>query len=386
MAKYKHKLFDDSGSGFSSVVENNFGFGDTISGSETIGGESLDDIVKIVSTGPDGIPVTYERAGDDFYKVVDIVKTSTAKATTKPPRVLRVTEESDTTTKTEKGDEKPMLKGLTEIFGRGFDFGIVKDTVAKIAMNGKIAIIGADGRYKYYDETKKIVTDTTELSFDAKGLIMKLPVQKPAVSDVIVKDGEYYFVKDVNDDNEIKVVSLGTSKIETFAPETNLLGIHFYTKVVSIFSGLTGADATNNPMQALMLTKVLGKKDGIESNDSLMTILAMQSLSGNGAGLGNIFANPLTLMLLSGDKKSSKFGDMLPLMLLGQVGKTANGTIDPMMMMLLAGDGNMDELMPLMMMGGFGGTAGANPFANIFGAATTFTAAPTTPAPTESAE
>lgn len=181
-----------------------------------------------------------------------------------------------------------------------------------------------NGRFKIYDDSKKQIVDTTELSMSGDGLMMKLPVQKVKAGDVISKAGRFYFVKDVNDDNEVKVVSLDDSKIETFAPETNLLGIAFYTTVVSVLGGFGGEGTTTNPMNFIMMNSLLEKKGSIGGNDNLMTMFALQSLNGNGAGFEGLFANPMMAMMLMGGEGKSGLSDMLPLMMMGGMTGGAN--------------------------------------------------------------
>jgi len=82
--------------------------------------------------------------------------------------------------------------------------------------------------------------------------------------------------------------------------------------------------------------------------------------------------DPMMMMLMLGDSKSST-KDLLPLMMMsGGMGGAGAGGMDPMMMMLLLGDdsssssssSSMKDLLPLMMMGGMGGAGaqgGMNP-------------------------
>lgn len=357
---YTYNLYDEDG--YRRQVSTSYKVDDVVPVEEEIGGEDLFDVEKIECIEPNGKTTTWERV-DEYFYVVEEVKPKTSYGRTTPAPKWELPKE-EITTKT-GGNKNMNLRGLTEIFGDSFDFGLVKN--AKLTLDGKVAVSAA-GRFKVYDPTKKTVVDTTELSIDGNGLIMKLPVQKLTATDVIVKDGRYYFVKEVNEDNEVKVVSLDDNKIETFAPETNLLGVNFFTKVVSVLSGFGGTDAAAaNPMQALMFSKILGKKDSIDSNDGLMTILAMQSLTGNGSGFEGIFANPMTLLMLT--DKSGKFGDILPLMMMsGATGTNGATAMNPMMLMMMAGGdkGAFSDLLPIMAMSG--ATGGANPFGNIFGA------------------
>ena len=218
--------------------------------------------------------------------------------------------------KTENKEEKNMEKNnsdskekitsgektmLNEIFGSEFDFGEV--TNVRLTFAGQIAIDTGKGRFKTYDSVKKSIIDTTELVMGGNNLIMKLPVQKVEEGDVIIKSKRFYFVKNINDDNEIKVVSLDDSKIEIFAPETNLFGINFFIKVVSVFN-VGGGIGTINPMSMFIMQKITGNKSVLTESDDLMTILALTSLSNNGKGISDLLTNPMMMMLFCGEKES----------------------------------------------------------------------------------
>merc|ERR1719209_2791173 len=64
--------------------------------------------------------------------------------------------------------------------------------------------------------------------------------------------------------------------------------------------------------------------------------------------------NPLMLMLMMGNGNST----IDPLMLMLMMG---DGPIDPMMMMLMMGDGKIDPMMMMLMMGGLGGNSTIDP-------------------------
>jgi hypothetical protein len=207
---------------------------------------------------------------------------------------------------------------LNEIFGSDFSFGAAEE--ARMTFNNTIAI-RVGNRYKAYDPKKKSVVDSTELTLDTKGLIMKLPVQTCQEGDVIIKCNRYYFVKGVNSNNEISVVSLDDSKIETFAPETTLFGINFFTKVVNVFNfdGNNGS----NPMMMFMASKLLSKTSS-SNNEDLMGMLAMSSLSGD---VSQVFSNPMMMMMMMGGESNS-FSSMLPMMMMmGGKGENPFGSL-----------------------------------------------------------
>jgi hypothetical protein len=196
--------------------------------------------------------------------------------------------------------------GIMKAFKNLFGTEIGKDTSGRIALSvAGMAIRNNEGKWVAFDGTSLI--DVMDVKFDVDTAFYRVPVQ---ASDVKVKDviinqqGTPVIVVEVGRDG-ITVVNPYNGLKEVIVPSTNLLGMKFYVKVINLFGDAFG--------------KVdLGKPESI-----------------------------LPFILL-GEKGSD---DMLPFLLMANNGKDMNSMLP---FLLLSKDGNKSDLLPLLLMGGFG--------------------------------
>lgn len=189
-----------------------------------------------------------------------------------------------------------------------FDFGPVASHI-RMSPYG-LAMKNADGKYVSYDKTTGSVMDVEIFNFDAQKFLYKMPVavNQVAVGDIVVHMRKPMFVRAVKD-GVVSVIDIYNAEAKDILPVKSPFGFNFITKVVSLID-MTGADA-NSP-----------------------------------------FGNMLPLLMLG---EGQDFKDILPLMLLtGNAG--ANAMSNPLMLYALMGDGNKD-ILPFLLM------AGNNPFA-----------------------
>lgn len=189
-----------------------------------------------------------------------------------------------------------------------FDFGPVASHI-RMSPYG-LAMKNADGKYVSYDKTTGSVMDVEIFNFDAQKFLYKMPVavNQVAVGDIVVHMRKPMFVRAVKD-GVVSVIDIYNAEAKDILPVKSPFGFNFITKVVSLID-MTGADA-NSP-----------------------------------------FGNMLPLLMLG---EGQDFKDILPLMLLtGNAG--ANAMSNSLMLYALMGDGNKD-ILPFLLM------AGNNPFA-----------------------
>jgi len=190
---------------------------------------------------------------------------------------------------------------LKEIFG-DIEFGETSDV--KLTVQGAIAIKSGD-KFKTYDAENSTTIDCTGFLIDAKNLVMKLPVQDVSPTDIIFRNSKYYFIKSINENNEIIAVNITDGTLETLIPETNIFGMNFFVKIVNLMSA-TGTN--NNPMMMFMLSKMNDKNDNLD----LSTVLALTSMNGNTNAMD--FQNPMMMAMLM--NKNSSSSSLLPLMMM----------------------------------------------------------------------
>lgn len=197
----------------------------------------------------------------------------------------------------------------------------------RIATDGNICVATPDG-YVTIDNDFNLVSYPKEFTLDFPVFIMPTPINQLKVGDVIARDRSYAKVKTIKD-GSITVV------------------------------GFTGAGSKVYPIKDFLLGST--------------TVRVVVSFAGNIGGQ----INPLMLMALSKDKKNDS---ILPYFLMSQNGGALSA--NPMMMAMLAGDGDLD-LKDLLLYSSLGGQ---NVLGGLFGAAPAVPVAPVAPAEAPAAE
>ena len=178
-------------------------------------------------------------------------------------------------------------KGNENMKGFNFDFGPCTPDQARMSMYG-IAVKNTSGVYVAYNPKAKEIIDVDILNFDGSRFMYKMPVaiKDVAIGDVIIHNRKPMFVVEINEEGKtFTCVDPMAGEQKQIIPTTNLFGFNFITKIVSLFN--TFGENAPSPDQP--------------------------------------------------------FGNMLPLMLMGD-----NGKIDPMMLMMMMG-GKMDMSNPMML-------------------------------------
>lgn len=188
-----------------------------------------------------------------------------------------------------------------------FDFGPVASHI-RMSPYG-LAIKSADNKYVSYDKASGSVVDVEVFNFDAQKFLYKMPVpvSQVAVGDVVVHMRKPMFVREVKD-NVVSVVDIYNAEAKDILPVKSPFGFNFITKIVSLID-MSGANAETP------------------------------------------FGNMLPLLMMG---EGQDFKDILPLMLMtGNIGAFGNMAQNPMMLYALMGNGNIDPMVMAMCMGAF---------------------------------
>ena len=188
-----------------------------------------------------------------------------------------------------------------------FDFGPVASHI-RMSPYG-LAIKSADNKFVSYDKASGNVVDVEVFNFDAQKFLYKMPVSvsQVAIGDVVVHMRKPMFVREIKG-NVVSVVDIYNAEAKDILPVQSPFGFNFITKIVSLID-MSGANAETP------------------------------------------FGNMLPLLMMG---EGQDFKDILPLMLM--TGGNTNFAQNPLMLYALMGDGNMKDILPFMFM------MGNNPF------------------------
>lgn len=190
-----------------------------------------------------------------------------------------------------------------------FDFGPVASHI-RMSPYG-LAMKNADGKYVSYDKATGSVMDVEIFNFDAQKFLYKMPVavNQVAVGDIVVHMRKPMFVRAVKD-GVVSVIDIYNAEAKDILPVKSPFGFNFITKVVSLID-MTGADA-NSPFGNMLPLLMLGEGQNFKD------ILPLMLFANGNNGLGNFAQNPLVMYALMKDGDS--IGDVLPFLMLGQNG------------------------------------------------------------------
>lgn len=191
-------------------------------------------------------------------------------------------------------------KGDKNMKGFNFEFGTCERDNVRMSMYG-LAVQNAAGAWVSYDATNKSVIDVDILNVDCRKYMFKMPVAMKdiKVGDVVIHNKKPMFVVDKT--NGLTVIDVVAGEEKKILLTKNMFGFDFATKVVSMFD-MSGANATAEAPFGNMLPLLLLGNETKGDNDAMLMYMMMQGQSG---------FDPMMMMLLMGDNKSS---NMLPLM------------------------------------------------------------------------
>lgn len=190
----------------------------------------------------------------------------------------------------------------------GFDFGPVASHI-RMSPYG-LAIKSADNKFVSYDKDSGSVVDVEVFNFDAQKFLYKMPVpvSQVAVGDVVVHMRKPMFVREVKG-NVVSVVDIYNAEAKDILPVKSPFGFNFITKIVSLID-MSGANA-ETPFGNMLPLLMMG--EGQDFKD----ILPLMLMTGNTGAFGNMNQNSLLWFAMMSDK--GNMNDMLPFLLMGNM-------------------------------------------------------------------
>lgn len=189
-----------------------------------------------------------------------------------------------------------------------FDFGPVASHI-RMSPYG-LAIKSADNKFVSYDKESGSVVDVEVFNFDAQKFLYKMPVpvSQVAVGDVVVHMRKPMFVREVKG-NVVSVVDIYNAEAKDILPVKSPFGFNFITKIVSLID-MSGANA-ETPFGNMLPLLMMG--EGQDFKD----ILPLMLMTGNTGAFGNMNQNSLLWFAMMSDK--GNMNDMLPFLLMGNM-------------------------------------------------------------------
>ena len=171
-----------------------------------------------------------------------------------------------------------LAAGLGEM-AKGFDFkSIANDLGIEFGLNPdervKSTLLGTvfeyeDGRYRGFDRNTGVVTDYASIKAISLPAVV-VPVTSVKKGEMILRNGEFFFITSAEDPKGVKGANLQTLKEEKLLPVANPIGVMCYTRLISLgeILGFKG-ETTQNAKIALWIATLLAKKISEESIDSV---------------------------------------------------------------------------------------------------------------------
>ena len=206
--------------------------------------------------------------------------------------------------KKENGEDS-MNNLVKKIFG---EIGQLKSGVAALTFNGQIAFKRENGDYvRYNTETKAIENQMDLVIKGTEKMMYVMPYNVVAVGDILKYRDKFAQVVAIKENGSLIAIDFETGTEIVILKETNIFGIQFYMKVVSLLNmqdpNMPGGF---NPMMLMLLNK----EDKENKDDDMMkAILMSQMFTGQGM-------NPLMMMAMINNNNES---DMMNTMLLLQM-------------------------------------------------------------------
>ena len=204
---------------------------------------------------------------------------------------------------------------------KNFDFGSCENDNVKMSMYG-IAVKNANGTWVSYDAKSESVVDVDILNFDAKYLYkMPVAIKDVKVGDTIIHNRKPMFVT-VVEGGKLGAIDPAAGEEKVVLLTHSPFGFDFVTKVVNLFGDLSATASADTPFGNMLPLMLLA--DGGKSDDMLPLMFAM------GGGKFDM-SNPMMLYFLMSNDKNK---DILPFMLYanGQgigFGKAENTVTNP---------------------------------------------------------
>lgn len=206
-------------------------------------------------------------------------------------------------------------------------YGKVTDGSVRMSMNGP-AFRNAENVYVSYDKTTGHITNVDIASFEADGLAYYIPtpIESIVAGDYIDHNNKPCCVIDASD-GVLTVINVYSGVAETITPTKNLFGGCFVSKIASLFDGFqTGAQSSQ--FSGLLPLLLLSDRDSKGSSSKFLPFLLMSQMNGGAANGGNMLANPWMLMFMM-DGADGDMESLLPMLMMGgALGQTAPAAVE----------------------------------------------------------
>ena len=173
-----------------------------------------------------------------------------------------------------------------------FDFGAPNDSKIRMSMYG-YAIPNSAGKYVSYDIEHNRMMDVQILNFNCSGLFYKMPkpLGKITVGDVIFHNGVPMFIREISEDTtRFTVIDPKEGTEKTILPAHSPFGFDYLTCLVSLMDGFDAPADADNPFGNMLPLLLLGNSN---STDNLLPLMLM-------SGGKFDFDNPLMLLTMTG--------------------------------------------------------------------------------------
>lgn len=193
---------------------------------------------------------------------------------------------------------------MKNMFGMNFEFGKVPAGKFKMSFMG-LAFATGNGRYAVYNIGDNEFTDVTEMTMDADGMIMQMPVaaKDVAVGDIIKHKDAYVIVKGGTENGCITAVDPFKSEEINIIPTKSMFGFNFVTKVINVFGNMFGENTVtpseDNPFGNIApFIMMSAMSDGNNDNDGMMKMLLMSQMMNGQSGM-DFSKNPMLMFMLA---------------------------------------------------------------------------------------
>lgn len=215
---------------------------------------------------------------------------------------------------------------LSNIPGMNLSFGKLQTGLIALSLSGELAFKDKNGSYVTIQNEggEKTRVDVGSLKFDID--FYKVPTQELEEGDVVLLDGDL-LIAGKKTNGETKFINPLTGATTNKLQRSNILGVYFYTKVVSLFD-MAGGQASGvglGGLDPMMLMLMSQGGNSIGGSDNLGQLLVMSQLGGSGADTSKLL--PLLLMSGGGGNSLNGSGGIGQLLMLQALSGKGGGSL-----------------------------------------------------------
>lgn len=200
------------------------------------------------------------------------------------------------------------MSEMSKVFN--FDFGPVNDDHYRMSPYG-LAIDTSRNGWIAYDSLSGELINVEIFNFSIKNFLYKMPTAIEAlnIGDIIIHSSRPVFVKGINKDGTIKVISYDGAVVMDILPVKSPFGFSFVTKIVSLIDFSQIKADSKNPFGNMLPFLMMGDRED-ENLDFLPFLMMNQGQ--------DFMNNPMMMYALMGGNKSNNKDLLLMMMLMNQ--------------------------------------------------------------------